>query len=100
LTTTAERPSAKSFSIIATTTVGTTLAALADRSLGLGYAGGSSILLGLLLISLAAWYRSSGSVYVHTVTASKAEIFCWAWIVLIVAATWVCQQRPAEGVGH
>ena len=38
--------------IVATTTVGTTLADFADRSLGIGYAGGTSILLTLLLASL------------------------------------------------
>jgi uncharacterized membrane-anchored protein len=50
--------------IIATTTVGTTLADFADRSLGIGYAGGSSILLALLLASLAVWHRTLGSVSV------------------------------------
>src|ERR1700759_4379705 len=47
--------------IIATTTVGTTLADFADRSLGIGYAGGSALLLGLLLASLLVWYRTMGS---------------------------------------
>src|SRR5712671_2033252 len=55
--------------IIATTTVGTTLADFADRSLGIGYAGGSTLLLALLLISLATWYRTLGSVAVATVKA-------------------------------
>lgn len=50
--------------IIATTTLGTTLADFADRSLGIGYAGGSALLLGLLLVSLAAWHRSLGSISV------------------------------------
>src|SRR5690348_3037867 len=53
--------------IIATTTVGTTLADFADRSLGIGYAGGSSILLALLVGSLALWYGTLGSVSIHTV---------------------------------
>ena len=48
------------FTIIATTTVGTTLADFADRSLGIGYAGGSALLLALLLISLAVWRRVMG----------------------------------------
>jgi uncharacterized membrane-anchored protein len=66
--------------IIATTTVGTTLADFADRSLGIGYAGGSSILLALLLISLASWYFTMGSVSVSTVASAKAEIFYWVTI--------------------
>lgn len=66
--------------IIATTTVGTTLADFADRSLGVGYAGGSTLLLILLLGSLALWHRIMGSVSVNTVTNSKAEIFYWVTI--------------------
>ncbi len=66
--------------IIATTTVGTTLADFADRSLGIGYAGGASLLLLLLLASLALWYRSLGSVSVSTVSSPKAEAFYWMTI--------------------
>jgi uncharacterized membrane-anchored protein len=66
--------------IIATTTVGTTLADFADRSLGIGYAGGSSILFCLLLTSLALWYRVLGTVSVETVGTPKAEGFYWATI--------------------
>jgi len=66
--------------IIATTTVGTTMADFADRSLGIGYAGGSSLLLALLLISLFVWYRTLGSVSVSTITTPKAEIFYWVTI--------------------
>ena len=66
--------------IIATTTVGTTLADFADRSLGIGYAGGSSLLLALLLASLFIWYRSLGSVSVDTVRSPKAELFYWVTI--------------------
>ena len=68
------------FVIVATTTAGTTLADFCDRSLGIGYAGGSSILFALLLASLGLWYRSLGSVSVDTVTEPKAEIFYWATI--------------------
>ena len=66
--------------IIATTTVGTTLADFADRSLGIGYAGGSSLLLALLLGSLFVWYRTLGSVSVSTVSSPKAEAFYWLTI--------------------
>ena len=67
--------------IIATTTVGTTLADFADRSLGVGYAGGSSILLVLLSVSLFVWYRSLGTVSVESVSSSgKAEMFYWITI--------------------
>jgi len=66
--------------IIATTTVGTTLADFADRSLGIGYAGGSSLLFLLLMASLAIWYWSLGSVSVSTVSSPKAEMFYWLTI--------------------
>lgn len=66
--------------IIATTTVGTTLADFADRSLGIGYAGGSSLLLVLLVGSLLIWYHSTGSVAVGTVCSRKAEVFYWVTI--------------------
>jgi uncharacterized membrane-anchored protein len=74
------RPFLYWFTIIATTTVGTTLADFADRSLGIGYAGGSSLLLALLLASLFAWHRTLGSVAVDTVSTPKAEAFYWATI--------------------
>ena len=66
--------------IIATTTVGTTMADFADRSLGIGYAGGSTILFALLMASLAIWYRSMGTVSVDTVGSPKAEMFYWVTI--------------------
>ena len=66
--------------IIATTTVGTTLADFADRSLGIGYSGGASLLFALLLGSLAVWYKSLGSVSVSTVSSPKAEMFYWVTI--------------------
>nr|WP_311529637.1 hypothetical protein [uncultured Ralstonia sp.] len=66
--------------IIATTTVGTTLADFADRSLGIGYAGGSSLLLILLLGSLMLWHRTLGSISVSTVSTPKAEAFYWVTI--------------------
>ncbi len=66
--------------IIATTTVGTTLADFADRSLGIGYAGGSTLLVALLLASLAAWYFTLGSVSVDSVSSPKVELFYWVTI--------------------
>ena len=66
--------------IIATTTVGTTLADFADRSLGIGYAGGSAILLALLAASLALWHRTLGSVAVGTVASPRSEMFYWVTI--------------------
>jgi uncharacterized membrane-anchored protein len=66
--------------IIATTTVGTTLADFADRSLGIGYAGGATSLFVLLIASLAIWHRTLGSVSINTVSSPKAEIFYWLTI--------------------
>lgn len=66
--------------IIATTTVGTTLADFADRSLGIGYAGGSTLLLVLLLGSLFVWYRTLGTVSVESVSEPKVEMFYWVTI--------------------
>jgi len=74
------RPFLYWLTIIATTTVGTTLADFADRSLGIGYAGGTSLLFVLLMASLAAWYLSLGTVAVDTVSSPKAEMFYWVTI--------------------
>lgn len=66
--------------IVATTTLGTTLADFADRSLGLGYPGGVSIISLLLIASLAIWYRVEGTVSVSSVTAARAEWLYWGTI--------------------
>jgi uncharacterized membrane-anchored protein len=66
--------------IIATTTVGTTLADLADRSLGIGYAGGTALLLALLMASLFIWHRTLGSISVDSISSTKAEVFYWVTI--------------------
>lgn len=66
--------------IIASTTFGTTMADFADRSLGIGYAGGSSLLLFLLIATLGLWYGTHGSISVETVNAPKVEAFYWAAI--------------------
>jgi uncharacterized membrane-anchored protein len=66
--------------IVATTTAGTTMADFADRSLGIGYPGGTLILLVLLMATLGAWYRSAGTISVDTVTSPKVEMFYWVAI--------------------
>lgn len=66
--------------IIASTTAGTTLADFATRSLGIGYPGGSLLLLTCVLLSLFVWYRSLGSISVNTVVEPKVEIFYWVTI--------------------
>jgi uncharacterized membrane-anchored protein len=66
--------------IIATTTAGTTLADFADRSLGVGYPGGSLILFALLLASLGVWYWQAGSISVDTVASPRIEMFYWTAI--------------------
>lgn len=66
--------------IVASTTVGTAMADLFDRSLGIGYTGGSSILLACVLCSLAIWYFTLGSIDIQTVATPKVEIFYWVTI--------------------
>jgi uncharacterized membrane-anchored protein len=66
--------------IVATTTAGTTLADFVDRSLGIGYLGGSSLLGALLILSLAAWHWTLGSVSVEIITSPKTELFYWVTI--------------------
>jgi uncharacterized membrane-anchored protein len=66
--------------IVATTTAGTTMADFADRSLGIGYPGGASLLFALLIVSLAVWHWSVGSVSVDKITSPKVESFYWTAI--------------------
>jgi uncharacterized membrane-anchored protein len=66
--------------IIASTTAGTTMADFADRSLGMGYPGGTMLLFACVMVTLAAWYWSQGSVSVQTVRTPKVEAFYWATI--------------------
>jgi uncharacterized membrane-anchored protein len=66
--------------IIASTTFGTTMADFADRSLGIGYTGGSSLLSICLLATLGLWWGSTGSISVDTVNSPKVEMFYWAAI--------------------
>src|SRR5213082_1133805 len=64
--------------IVASTTFGTTMADFADRSLGIGYTGGSLLLLGCLLATLGLWRWSQGTVSVSTVSTPRVEAFYWA----------------------
>jgi uncharacterized membrane-anchored protein len=66
--------------IIVSTTAGTTMADFADRSLGIGYTGGTAVLLACVLACLAAWHWSEGTVSVDTVNAPRVEAFYWATI--------------------
>jgi uncharacterized membrane-anchored protein len=66
--------------IVATTTVGTTLADFVDRSLGIGYLGGSSLLAALLIASLVTWHRTLGTVSIDSINSNQAEIFYWITI--------------------
>ncbi len=66
--------------IIATTTVGTTLADYADRSLGIGYLGGTTLLFTFLMASLFIWHRTLGSIAVDSVSSPKSEMFYWMTI--------------------
>ncbi len=73
-------PSVYWITIVATTTLGTTTADFVDRSLGVGYLGGTSILVAGLILSLGAWRWSAGSIAVETVKTPKVEIFYWVAI--------------------
>ena len=66
--------------IVATTTVGTTLADFADRSLGIGYLGGALLLIVCLLASLFLWHRTLGTISIDTVASPRAEVFYWVTI--------------------
>ena len=66
--------------IVATTTAGTTMADFADRSLGIGYAGGAAILFALLMASLLVWYLTVGTISVTNITSPKVELFYWTTI--------------------
>ncbi|MEO8526364.1 MAG: hypothetical protein ABI460_16685 [Caldimonas sp.] len=91
--------------IVATTTAGTTLADLLDRSLGIGYLGGSSILLAALLGTLYLWHRSLGSVDVSDIASRKAEMFYWATIMFsqtlgTALGDWMADHEAGLGLGY
>ena len=90
--------------IVASTTAGTTMADFADRSLGIGYPGGSLLLLTCVLLSLFAWYRTLGSVNVQTVATPKAEAFYWITITFsqtlgTALGDWVADSGPGYSGG-
>jgi uncharacterized membrane-anchored protein len=68
--------------IVASTTFGTTMADFADRSLGIGYTGGVTLLFTGLIATLALWYWSQGTIAVDTVATPRVEAFYWAAITL------------------
>lgn len=85
--------------IIATTTVGTTLADFADRSLGLGYSVGVSLLLVLLLSSLIIWHKSLGSISTDSVCSPKEELFYWITIMFSQTLGTALGDWAAENAG-
>ena len=86
--------------IVATTTVGTTLADFADRSLGIGYTGGTSLLLALVLGSLFFWHRTLGSVSINTVHTPKAEMFYWVTIMFSQTLGTALGDWTADTIGE
>ena len=91
--------------IVATTTVGTTLADLCDRSLGIGYLGGSSLLAALLAGTLFAWHRTLGSVSINRLDTRDAEVFYWVTILFsqtlgTALGDWVADPDTGWGLGY
>src|SRR5437870_2158168 len=90
--------------IVATTTVGTTLADYCTRSLGIGYTGGSTILLILVIASLLTWRWSTGSISIETVNTPKVEMFYWVTIMFsqtlgTALGDWVADTRDMGYLG-
>jgi uncharacterized membrane-anchored protein len=91
--------------IVATTTAGTTLADFCDRSLGIGYAGGASILALLLAGSLLWWRHSVGSVSINRIDSRRAEVFYWATIMFsqtlgTALGDWFADPDTGLGLGY
>ena len=84
--------------IIASTTAGTTLADFCTRSIGIGYLGGSLLLLACVLLSLFAWRKSTGSVAVDTITTPRAELFYWITITFSQTLGTALGDWAADGV--
>jgi len=90
--------------IVASTTCGTTLADFCTRSLGIGYPGGSLLLLACVLASLFAWYRTLGTVDVNTITEPKPEAFYWLTITFsqtlgTALGDWIADSGLGYGAG-
>lgn len=90
--------------IVASTTVGTTLADLATRDIGIGYAGGSLLLLALLIGSLVAWRLTLGTVSFRLLKSHKAELFYWVTIMFsqtlgTALGDWTAESQPWEFAG-
>ena len=94
------------FVIVATTTVGTTLADLLDRTLGIGYLGGTSIMFALVIATLVLWRWSLGSVSIDSIKTRKAEIFYWVTILFsqtlgTALGDWMADaKRGGLGLGY
>jgi uncharacterized membrane-anchored protein len=91
--------------IVATTTVGTTLADLLDRSLGLGYLGGTLILIGALGATLLAWWRANGSISLSAIRSRRAEVFYWTTILFsqtlgTALGDWMADDQTGIGLGY
>ena len=86
--------------IVASTTAGTTMADFADRSLGIGYAGGSTLLFVCLMATLALWYRTMGSISVATVSTPRVEIFYWVAITFSQTLGTALGDWLADGMGY
>jgi uncharacterized membrane-anchored protein len=92
--------------IVATTTLGTTLADFCDRSLGVGYPGGVSIIFTLLVASLGIWYRVEGTVSIESVVNARVEWFYWTTILFsqtlgTALGDWVAgDDRGGLGLGY
>jgi len=85
--------------IVGTTLAGTTMADFADRSLGIGYPGGTSILFALVVASLVVWKISVGTVSVNNITTPKAEIFYWVTILFSNTLGTALGDWTSEGTG-
>ena len=88
--------------IVATTTLGTTIADFVDRSLGIGYAGGTSLLFAMLIVCLVVWRKTMGSISVDSIVSSKAEMFYWTTIMFsqtlgTALGDWVADSK---GMGY
>jgi len=100
------RPALYWATIVATTTLGTTLADFCDRSLGVGYPGGTAIVAALLAASLLAWYRVEGSVAMASVRTPRAEWFYWGTILFsqtlgTALGDWTAgEDRGGLGLGY